>query len=292
MLPSCGYFRKAVVPMLDRITLGDFLKKMRLIPSGSVDMILTDLPYGTTACRWDSVIPFEPLWKEYERVIKPDGAVVLFAAQPFTTKLIESNFRRFRYCWYWLKPYATGFTFAKYQPMRRVEDICVFYKRTPKYHPQGLRELERPVVRRKRETADSVYKSGTLSKKHEQRYTGYPKNVLEFPSDVPGGHGRLHPTQKPAALCEYLIRTYTNPGDIVLDSCCGSGTTAAACVRTFRHYIGIEMDAVYHARAVERVEREAADKREQVETMFRTAAEIAEMLKGNFNGTGICKAVL
>ncbi len=264
--------------MLDRITLGDCLEKMRSIPSGSVDMILTDLPYGTTACRWDSIIPFEPLWREYERVIKPDGAVVLFAAQPFTTKLIESNFRRFRYCWYWLKPYATGFTFAKYQPMRRVEDICVFYKRQPNYHPQGLRELTEPIRRAKRKTADSVYKSGTLSKPHEQRYTGYPKNVLEFPSDVPGGKGRLHPTQKPVALCEYLIRTYTDPGDIVLDSCCGSGTTAAACVRTFRHYIGIEMDAVYHARAVERVEREAAEKREQVETMLQTAGEIAELL--------------
>lgn len=264
--------------MPDKITLGDCLDKKRSIPSGSGDMILTDLPYGTTACRWDSIIPFEPLWKEYERVIKPDGAVVLFAAQPFTTKLIESNLRRFRYCWYWLKPYATGFTFAKYQPMRRVEDICVFYKRQPNYRPQGLRKLAEPIRRVKRETADSVYKSGTLSKPHEQRYTGYPKNVLEFPSDVPGGKGRLHPTQKPVALCEYLIRTYTDPGDIVLDSCCGSGTTAAACVRTFRHYIGIEMDAVYHARAVERVERETAEKREQVESMLQIAWEIVKRL--------------
>jgi len=163
--------------------------------------------------------------------------------------------------------------------MRRVEDICVFYKRQPNYHPQGLRKLAEPIRRAKRETADSVYKSGTLSKEHEQRYTGYPKNVLEFPSDVLGGKGRLHPTQKPVALCEYLIRTYTEPGDIVLDSCCGSGTTAVACVRTFRHYIGIEMDAVYHARAVERVECEVAEKREQVETMLRTAADISEMLK-------------
>lgn len=278
--------------MLDKITLGDCLEKMRSIPSGSVDMILTDLPYGTTACKWDSIIPFEPLWKEYERVIKADGAIVLFAAQPFTTKLIESNFRRFRYCWYWLKPYATGFTFAKHQPMRRVEDICVFYKRQPKYRPQGLRELAKPIRRAKRKTADSVYKSGTLAKPHEQRYTGYPKNVLEFPSDVPGGKGRLHPTQKPVTLCEYLIRTYTDPGDIVLDSCCGSGTTAAACVRTFRHYIGIEMDSEYHTRAVERVEREAADRRDQMKIMLQTAREIGEQLKGNLNGTGICEEIL
>ena len=278
MLSSC-IFMKGGGRMLDKITLGDCLEKMQSIPSGSVDMILTDLPYGTTACKWDSIIPFEPLWKEYERVIKPDGAVVLFAAQPFTTKLIESNFRRFRYCWYWLKPYATGFTFAKHQPMRRVEDICVFYKRPPEYRPQGLRKLESPVVRRKSGTADSVYRAGSLTKAHEQQYTGYPRNVLEFPSDVQGNCGRLHPTQKPVALCEYLIRTYTEPGDIVLDSCCGSGTTAAACVRSFRHYIGIEMDAGYPARAVERVERETAEMRERVETMLQTVAEISELLK-------------
>lgn len=231
---------------------------MKELPDGSVDMIFTDLPYGTTDCKWDSIIPFPALWEQYNRVAKRNAAVVLFAAQPFTTALISSNPTAFKYLWYWLKPYVTRFTFAKYQPMRRVEDICVFYRKMPTYNPQGLKRLDKPVTKQKSFTPDSVYESKTLLKPYEIMFTGYPKNVLEFQSDVKSNRGRLHPTQKPVALCEYLIRTYTNDGETVLDSCRGSGTTGVACLRTNRNFIGIEMNEIYFGRAKERIEAEGA----------------------------------
>lgn len=259
---------------------GDCLDVMKSIPDKTVDMILTDLPYGTTDCRWDSIIPFEPMWREYERITKPNAAIVLFSAQPFTTQLIYSNMRHFRYCWYWLKPYATGFTFAKYQPMRRVEDICVFYKKQPKYHPIGLKRLDKPVKHSKRETPDSVYKSRTLAKEHEQVYTGYPRNVLEYGSEVYGSRSRLHPTQKPVKLCEYLIRTYTDPGDIVLDSCAGSGTTAEACIRTGRHYIAIEQDEKYYSRADERIYRAENEAEASLRRIRESIDTIERCMKG------------
>lgn len=233
---------------------GDCIEGMRDLPDGSVDMILTDLPYGTTNCAWDSIIPFTPLWAQYKRVAKPNAAVVLFAAQPFTTALIGSNPTMFKYLWYWVKPYSTGFTFAKYQPMRRVEDICVFYRRMPTYNPQGLRRIDKPIAKQKSYTPDSVYKSSTLLKPHQQLFTGYPRNVLEYNSDTRSNRDRLHPTQKPVALCEYLIRTYTNPGDTVLDSCAGSGTTAVAAVNAGRGYVCFESDKIYYDRAVSRLE--------------------------------------
>lgn len=261
--------------------LGDCLAVMRLIPNGSVDMILTDLPYGTTNCRWDTIIPLEPLWREYERVAKPNAAIVLFSAQPFTTQLISSNMKHFRYCWYWVKPYATGFTFAKYQPMRRVEDICVFYRKMPKYHPQGVRRLEKPLKKTKRRVEDSVYKTGTLAREHEQIYTGYPKNVLEYGS-VSNGK-RLHPTQKPLELCEYLIQTYTDAGDLVLDCCAGSGTTAEACVRTLRHYIAIEQEERYFARSEYRLKSAEAE----VDAIFARIRENVKKTEKMLEG--ICK---
>ena len=229
---------------------GDCLKLMKDLPDGSVDLVLCDPPYGTTDCKWDSVLPFDQLLAEYDRLLKPNGAAVLFAAQPFTTQLIASNLKAFRYCWYWLKNQPTGFTYARYQPMRKVEDVCVFYKTMPTYNPQGLVAIEKPKTRRKREgREDQVYKMSTLLNEYTPRFKNYPKNVLQF--DCERG---LHPTQKPVPLLEYLVKTYTNEGDTVLDNCMGSGSTGVAVKRVGgRHFIGIEQNKVYFDIARERI---------------------------------------
>lgn len=229
---------------------GDCLKLMKDIPDGSVDLVLCDPPYGTTDCKWDSVLPFDQLWAEYDRLLKPNGAAVLFAAQPFTTQLIASNLKAFRYCWYWLKNQPTGFTYARYQPMRRVEDVCVFYKKMPTYNPQGLVEIKKPKTRRKKAgREDHVYKMSTLLNEYTPRFKNYPKNVLQF--DCERG---LHPTQKPVPLLEYLVKTYTNEGDTVLDNCMGSGSTGVAVKRVGgRHFIGIEQNQVYFDIAQKRI---------------------------------------
>ena len=228
---------------------GDCLIQMMKIPDKSIDLILCDLPYGMTDCKWDTVIPFPELWDQYRRVIKDNGAMVLFSAQPFTTALIHSNRKDFRYCWYWLKSQPTGFTFAKFQPMRRVEDVCVFYRKRPTYNPQGLQKIENPRSKRKRPKADCILPMDQLSKEHTPLFKNYPKNVLEFGSE----HG-LHPTQKPVSLLEYLIRTYTNEGETVLDNCMGSGSTGVAAKRTGRHFIGIELSEHYFNIAKQRIE--------------------------------------
>ena len=232
---------------------GDCLEVMKDIPDGSVDFILCDLPYGTTDCKWDSIIPFEPLWKQYNRIIKENGAIVLFAAQPFTTKLIQSNFKNFRYCWYWKKNNVTGGQFAKVQPMRCVEDICVFYKKAPTYNPQGLVKLEKPRTIYADKIKSNVYKwrGGDVV---TQKYTNYPKHLLKFKNEVSSNKNRLHPTQKPVALLEYLIKTYTSEGETVLDNCMGSGSTGVACVNTNRRFIGIENDNKYFEIARQRIE--------------------------------------
>lgn len=323
---------------------GDCLIQMTKIPDGSVDLILCDLPYGITDCKWDKVIPTDKLWAEYRRVLKTNGVAALFGAQPFTTELISSNRTDFRYVWYWLKNSATGFTYARYQPMRRVEDIAVFVCNTPgknnqgkhqklreymieelrlsgftrkdvdrvlgncmsshyftsgqqfsiptednyrklqdatgrfareyaeilaewrggmgskpgsneqgsTYNPQGLVAIadgeakKRPKKALSRET---VYKIGGQHKEYTPRFTNWPKNVLEF-----GSERGLHPTQKPVALLEYLIKTYTNEGETVLDNCMGSGSTGVAAKRTGRHFIGIELDEHYFNIAKQRIE--------------------------------------
>lgn len=234
---------------------GDCLELMKGIPDGSVDLVLCDLPYGTTDCSWDSVLPFDQLWDHYNRVLKPNGAAVLFSAQPFTTQLISSNQRHFRYCWYWLKNQATGFTFAKYQPMRRVEDICVFYRKMPTYNPQGVQAImgsKARVRQKKASQKESIYGKGALLKEHTPRFTNYPKNVLQFNTER-----GLHPTQKPVPLLEYLVRTYTNEGDTILDNCMGSGSTGVAAKRVGgRHFIGIEQNEQYFEIARERIEKE------------------------------------
>lgn len=225
-----------------------------MIPDGSVDMILCDLPYGVTDCKWDKLLPITELWQEYERVIKPNGAIVLTGIQPFTTELIGSNPKLFRYCWYWRKNCSTGFAFSHKQPMRCVEDVVVFYKKQPTYNPQGLILLENPRrVGGGKKKGGSVYKD--LDKPHVSHYTNYPNNLLEVP--VERG---LHPTQKPVALFEYLVRTYTNPNEIVLDNCMGSGTTAVACIRSGRRYIGFELDERYWNVCQERIAKEERER--------------------------------
>ena len=222
---------------------------MEDIPEKSIDMILCDLPYGTTECEWDSVISFNALWKHYDRIVKDNGAVVLFSAQPFTTALISSNLKQYRYNWYWKKNNVTGGIFCRYQPMRCIEDICVFYKKMPTYNPQGIRKLENVKVHQVKNA--SVY--GRKKNPSVQTHTGYPKHFLEFDNEAVNHKNRFHPTQKPVALLEYLVKTYTNPGDIVLDNCMGSGSTGVACINTGRRFIGIEKDANYFQIAKKRI---------------------------------------
>lgn len=236
---------------------GDCLEIMDDIPDGSVDMILCDLPYGTTDCKWDSIIPFGELWKQYNRISKDNAAIVLFSAQPFTTKLIHSNLKNYRYNWYWKKNNVTGFSYARYQPMRCIEDICVFYKEFPVYNPQGIREVKNKKERKKNYKKDSIYKMDTLCKKYVSKYTNYPKHILEYKNEAASNKNRFHPTQKPVALLEYLVKTYTNEGDVVLDNCMGSGSTGVACVKTGRRFIGIEKEQEYFDIAKQRIEEAA-----------------------------------
>ncbi len=327
---------------MENITLrqGDCLEIMQEIPPDSVDLILCDLPYGTTDCKWDHVLPMDALWKEYRRILKTNGVAALFCAQPFTTTLINSNRTAFRYCWYWLKNQATGFAFARYQPMRRIEEIAVFVCNVPgkdntdrhkalreymqaqlkasghtrasinkllgnsmashyftmgsqfsippreqweklqagtgyfarpweevreeyskelgrhgggpaTYNPQGLQIIANPKLKHgKKRKPDSIYDFGTLAHEYTPKYTNWPQNVLNFRTER-----GLHPTQKPVPLLEYLVRTYTNEGETVLDNCMGSGSTGVACVGSGRRFIGIEKDPHYFQVARERIEQ-------------------------------------
>ena len=223
---------------------GDCLEAMQLISDGSIDMVLADPPYGTTACKWDSVIPFEPMWEQLKRVVKPNGAIVMTASQPFTTMLIASNIKMFKYCWAWKKSKPTGHLNAKKQPLKTYEDIVVFYGKQCCYNPQGIKPTNK-IVRR---TNRGNY--GECSATTHQSVTGYPRNLVEF-SSVDG----VHQTQKPVALMEYLIKTYTNEGETVLDFTMGSGTTGVACVNTGRKFIGIELDQEYFEVAQNRIEQ-------------------------------------
>lgn len=226
-----------------RLMLGDCLERMSEIADGSVDMILADLPYGTTACKWDSVIPFEPLWAHYKRVTKPNAAIVLTASQPFTSALVMSNPDWFKYSWVWRKSAATGHLKAKRMPMKNHEDILIFCRSSPRYAPQGLTRFGK--VTRRGGNGDCYGASGASN---FQDFTGYPRTVQDFPSER-----GFHPTQKPVALMEYLIRTYTREGETVLDNTMGSGTTGVAARNTKRRFIGIERDPEYFAIARARV---------------------------------------
>lgn len=227
---------------INEVYHGDCLELMRDIDDKSIDMILCDLPYGTTACKWDSVIPFEPLWNHYKRIIKDNGAIVLTASQPFTSALVMSNIKMFKYCWVWYKSQAVGHLNAWRQPTRNTEDIVVFYNKQCLYKPELTDKPIgniRPVNNRTR-TSDN-YGYHKLDSHRCPPDKSMPSTVLRFNNS----QGRLHPTQKPVPLFEYLIKTYTNEGELVLDNCAGSGTTAIAAMNTNRNYILMEKDEGY-----------------------------------------------
>ena len=241
------------------IKQGDCLELMKEIPDGSIDMILADLPYQATVLEWDKIIPFEPLWEQYERIIKDNGAIVLTASQPFTTKLINSKIELYKYNWVWKKAKPTGFSHSKNMPLKDYEDIVVFskgsighahlIKNRMEYNPQGVYEVSRKI---KRSTKGF---SGTMERKSQSneytgKLSGFPKMVIEFSNVI---QGTMHPTQKPVALFEYLIKTYTNEGETVLDNCMGSGSTGVACINTNRNFIGFELDEMYFNMAKERL---------------------------------------
>jgi site-specific DNA-methyltransferase (adenine-specific) len=232
-----------------RLLLGDCLELMRALPDGSVDAVIADPPYGTTACKWDAVIPFAPMWEQLRRVAKPNAATVLFAAQPFTSALVMSNPREFRYDWVWHKSRASGHLNAKHRPMQAHEHIVVFGRREPSYFPQMV--AGNPYrIRRSGTKTGAQYGAHTAI---EGDYDGqrWPRSVQEY---SPGANGtKLHPTQKPVDLLAYLVRTYTNPGDTVLDFCMGSGTTGVACAQEGRDFIGIERERAYYEIAQRRI---------------------------------------
>jgi len=235
--------------------LGDCLELMQNIPDGSVDMILADLPYGSTQCSWDSIIPFEPLWVQYKRVIKPNGAIVLTASQPFTSALVMSNPKMFKYDWTWRKPKGTGHLNAKKMPMRDKEDILVFYSKQCTYNPQWSWGEPYTNLKSGKTAKQSVAEvSGKYMNGAEYRNGSdgrrYPKQVLEFGVVE---RDTIHPTQKPVALFEYLIKTYTNEGDLVLDNVAGSGTTGVACENLNRRYILIEQEEKYFNTLTQRI---------------------------------------
>ena len=241
---------------------GDCLELMRSIPDKSIDMILCDLPYGTTACKWDTIIPFESLWIQYKRIIKDNGAIVLTASQPFTSALVMSNPKMFKYCWVWIKTKKTGFANSKNRPLSQYEDIAVFSfgsvangsVNMMKYNPQELKYLNKTRKgdknKSKGDTIGQNYYRPSQSQDYNQEYTNYPTTVLNIPSQGKN----IHPTQKLVALFEYLIKTYTNEGDLVLDNCMGSGTTGVACKNLNRDFIGMEMDDKYFELAKKRIE--------------------------------------
>lgn len=237
---------ESVLIMNAQIFCGDCLELMKDIPDKSIDMILCDLPYGTTARnKWDCVIEYELLWEQYERIIKENGAICLFAQAPFDKTLACSNLTLFRYEWIWVKQQGTGHLNAKKMPMKAHENVLVFYKKLPTYNPQ-MREGKPYVCKSGRGSTNYREQKSVITENSGFRY---PLDVLSFQSDK-----GLHPTQRPVALLEYLIKTYTNDGETVLDNCMGSGSTGIACINTNRNFIGIELDPTYFETAKKRLE--------------------------------------
>ena len=232
---------------LNKIYNEDCLEGMKRIPDGSVDMILCDLPYGLTASKWDTVIPNELLWEQYERVIKDNGAIVLFGNEPFSSHLRMSNLKNYRYDWKWDKVRGSNFATVNRRPFNSFEDIMVFYKKQPTYNPQFWQgkpyEQKQGYVGEGKQTGLS--RKEVVTKSDGRRY---PLSIIRFSKE-----NGLHPTQKPVALFEYLIKTYTNEGETVLDNCMGSGTTAIACMNTERNFIGFELDETYYNKSLERI---------------------------------------
>ena len=279
---------------LNKVYNKDCLEGMKRIPDGSIDMILCDLPYGTTACKWDTIIPFEPLWEQYERVIKDNGAIVLTASQPFTSALVMSKPELFKHEWIWEKQKASNFMAAKYSPLKYHESVLVFGKGRVNYNPQKYKvlEIEELITKTKKELEQimrnreydrfgkvdrrKVVNDPTTNKNHlgsriartRNSDTGYrnPKSVLKINKSI---NKNIHPTQKPVPLFEYLIKTYTTEGETVSDNCMGSGTTAIACINTDRNYIGFELDKTYYEKSLKRIKEHT------------TQTDIFDVLEGN-----------
>ena len=246
---------------INKVLHGDCLELMKYIPDGSVDMILCDLPYGTTQCKWDTIIPFDKLWEQYERIIKPNGAIVLTGAEPFSSLLRTSNLKIYKYDWVWDKVKGTGYLNAKKQPMRNHEIVSVFYKEQCIYNPQKTFGHNKKVSFRKKELQAEVY--GKTNKDYQYESTErYPRSIQVFSTDTQ--NSSLHPTQKPVALNEYLIKTYTNEGDTVLDNCAGSGTTAIACLNSNRKYILMEKEGGYFEIINKRISDWHSDKEQRL----------------------------
>ena len=240
--------------MID-IKQGDCLELMKEIPDGSIDMVLCDLPYGTTACKWDVIIPFNPLWEQYNRIIKVGGVIALFCNEPFTSTLICSNLKGFKYRWDWNKKIPSGMGYAKYRPMQQTEDIAIFTSKGERsvYNPQMIKR-NKPIKSGGNTVQARVYggyKCIGEGKEYKKTYEyKNPTTLIEFQKIRKGS---LHPTQKPVDLLEYLIKTYTNEGETVLDNCMGSGSTGVACINTNRNFIGIELDEKYFEIAEKRL---------------------------------------
>lgn len=230
-----------------QVYLEDCFKTFARIPSGSIDLVLCDPPYGTTQCKWDAVIPLEPMWKELKRVAKVNLAIVLMSGQPFTSVLVTSNLREYRYDWIWVKSKITGVLNARRMPVRKHERLSVFYKQQPTYNPQGLKPYGKLAGQG---AANSNNYGARSSSDYVQEWTNWPRDVLEIAStDTRAGH----PTQKPIELMRYFVNTYSNPGDVVLDFAMGSGTTGVACRQLRRRFIGCDTDAGYFAMAQNRI---------------------------------------
>lgn len=270
---------------LNKIYNEDCLIGMKEIPDKSIDMILCDLPYGTTNCNWDEIIPFDMLWEQYERIIKDNGAIVLTASQPFTSALVMSNPTLFKHEWIWEKQKASNFMAAKYSPLKYHENILVFGKGKMNYKPQkykvleieeilsmNKKELEQAMQKREYDRFGKIDKRKNVNdpstnKEHlgnkvvrtRNRDTGYrnPKSVLKINKTI---NKNIHPTQKPTELFEYLIKTYTNEHETVLDNCMGSGTTAIACINTNRNYVGFELDKEYYDASLNRIDEHVHEK--------------------------------
>ena len=240
---------------------GDCIEVMKDIEDGSVDLVLTDPPYGTTACKWDSVIPFEPMWEQLNRIIKPNGAICLFGSEPFSSALRMSNIKNFKYDWIWDKRIPSGMSYARFQPMRQTENISVFCNGKTVYNPQMVKR-DKPIKKGGNKYSPSAPIQACKEGKDFKKTYEYknPINLIVFDKIRKGS---LHPTQKPVPLLEYLIRTYTNEGETVLDFTMGSGSTGVACVNTNRNFIGIELDENYFKIAENRIKQAIIDKGEE-----------------------------
>ena len=247
---------------INKIYNEDCLIGMQKIPDKSIDMILCDLPYGTSACSWDSVIPIQKLWEHYLRILKPTGTIVLFGSEPFSSVVRNSNLTMYKYDWKWVKPRGANFLNAKFQPLKNYEDVMVFSNCAASFSKKGNSMKYNPIMatgipytcvsgKQKQEKNNSTVRSKIKSVETVSDGKRYPKSILEFSPDKE----KVHPTQKPVALCEYLIKTYTDEGEAILDNCIGSGTTAIACLNTKRNFIGFEKDKEYFKKAIDRIEK-------------------------------------